>query len=74
MVNTGLLDEVMRLDESDRLEVRDAIEASVADDYLTMELAALLATRVADDDAADHNSYITLEDDEREVRARCLGS
>lgn len=60
----------MQLDEGIRLELRDAIEASLLDDHLTPELARLLAQRVAEDDAADWGDYVTLEDDERDVRAR----
>ena len=70
MVDRTLLEQVMRLDEGTRLELRDAIEASVVDERLTPELAGLLRKRVAEDDAADWDAYPTLEDDEREVRAR----
>ncbi len=70
MVDAGLLDEVMRLDEAARLELRDAIEASVSHDALTPYLADLLATRVAEDDTATYDDYVTLDEDEHEVRAR----
>jgi hypothetical protein len=69
MVDRALLEQVMQLDEGTRLELRDAIEASVVDDYLTPDLAELLAQRVAEDDAANWREYVTLEDDEREIRA-----
>lgn len=69
MVDNALLEQVMKLDADSRLELRDAIEASVVNEYLTPELAALLAERVAEDDAANHADYVSLEDDEREVRA-----
>lgn len=70
MVDRALLEQVMRLDEGTRLELRDAIEASVVDDHLTPDLARLVSGRVAEDDVADWDEYATLEDDEREVRAR----
>lgn len=60
----------MRLDEGTRLELRDAIEASVVDEHLTPDLARLLIERVAEDDATNWDEYVTLEDDERDVRAR----
>lgn len=60
----------MQLDEETRLELRDAIEASVVTDRLSAEQAGLLKARVAEDDAANWNEYVTLEDDERELRAR----
>ncbi len=69
-VHRALWGQMMRLDEATLLELRDAIEASVADDYLTPELAELLAQRVADDHAANWDQYVTLEDDERKVRSR----
>ena len=49
MVDNVLLAQVMKLDADTRLELRDAIEASVASDHLTPELTALLAERVAED-------------------------
>lgn len=70
MVERALLEQVMRLDEGTRLELRDAIEASVVDEHLAPELAGLLRMRVAEDDTANWDEYVTLEDDEHEVRAR----
>ena len=70
MVDNALLEQVMKLDTDSRLEVRDAIEASVVSEYLTPELAELLAERVADDDAANHAGYISLEELERRTQAR----
>ncbi|MGB4777762.1 hypothetical protein [Microbacterium sp.] len=70
MVDRALLEQVMRLDEGTRLELRDAIEASVVDEHLTPDLARLLIERVAEDDATNWDEYVTLEDDERDVRAR----
>ncbi len=37
---------------------------------LTAEEQALLDERVAEDDAADWDGYVTLNEDEREMRAR----
>lgn len=60
----------MKLDANSRLELRDAIEASVVSEYLTPERATLLAERVADDDAANHDDYISLEELELETLTR----
>ena len=70
MVDKVLLERVMQLDEQSRLELRDAIEASVRLPPLTVEEQALLDERVAEDDAADWDGYVTLNEDEREMRAR----
>lgn len=61
MVDNALLEQVMKLDAGSRLELRDAIEASVASEYLTPDLSALLTQRVAEDEAADHAEYASLE-------------
>ncbi|MFT4213404.1 MAG: hypothetical protein QM622_01325 [Microbacterium sp.] len=61
----------MRLDEGTRLQLRDAIEASVVDEHLTSGLSRLLIERIAEDDATIWDEYVTLEDDEREARASC---
>lgn len=60
----------MKLDADSRLELRDAIEASVVSEYLTPERAALLAERVAEDDTANHADYVSLEELERHTLAR----
>lgn len=70
MVDHALLEQVMGLNEASRLELRDAIEASVVDDYLTLDLAALLAERVAEDNAANHDEYISLESLEQQTITR----
>ncbi|MCR6712025.1 MAG: hypothetical protein NVV57_04720 [Demequina sp.] len=70
MVDNALLAQVMRLDAESRLELRDAIEASVAHELLPSDLAALLAARVAEDDESDHDQYVTLDDLERQTLAR----
>lgn len=68
MVDSALLEHVMQLDEPSCLELRDAIEASVAPAPLNPEAQTLLDERVADD-AANGDDYVNLADDEREVRA-----
>lgn len=70
MVDNALLERVLQLDERSRLELRDAIDASVVKPSLSQEDQTLLDERVAEDDAAEWESYATLEADEREVRAR----
>ncbi len=70
MVESALLQQVMKLDADSRLELRDAIEASVVNEYLTPELAALLDERIAEDDAANHADYVSLEELERQTLAR----
>ncbi len=69
MVDNALLQQVMKLDADSRLELRDAIEASVVSEYLTPELSEILAERVAEDDAADHADYVTIEELERQTLA-----
>lgn len=70
MVDSALLEQVMKLDAGSRLELRDAIEASVVSEYLTPELSSLLTERFAEDDAANHDDYISLEELERKTLAR----
>ena len=67
MVDSALLEQVMKLDADSRLELRDAIEASVVDEYLTPERAALVDERVADDDAASQGDYVSLEEIEQQT-------
>jgi hypothetical protein len=67
MVNPGLVDQVMQLDEASRLELRDAIDASVGPTVLTPELERLLVQRISEDDSANWDDYISIEDDAREV-------
>lgn len=69
MVDNALLERVMQLDEQSRLELRDAIEASVELAPLNPQMQLLLNERIAEDDAANWGSYVTLADDEYEVRA-----
>lgn len=69
MVDRALLEQVMKLDAGTRLELRDAIEASMVDEYLTPELAALLDERLAEDDAASQD-YVSREELERQTLLR----
>ena len=69
MVDQALLEQVMRLDESTRRELRDAIDDSLDDGYVSSEIAAIIDQRIAEADANPEDS-VTLEDFEREVRAR----
>lgn len=59
----------MKLDQQSRLELRDAIDASMGVN-LPADLRLLLEERVALDDKAEWDDYPTLEEDEAEVRAR----
>ncbi len=69
MVNQALLEQVMRLDESTRRELRDAIDKSLDHGHLSPEIAAILDERIAEADAKP-DDFVTLVDFEREVRAR----
>lgn len=70
MVDSSLLEQVMRLDLASRLELRDAIEASVVGAPLAPDLVKLLSDRIAADNSADHDRYITLDRLERETLDR----
>lgn len=69
MVDQALLEKVMRLDESARRELRDALDDSLDDRYVSPEIAAIIDQRIAEADA-NPDDFVTLEDFEREVRAR----
>ena len=69
MVDRALLEQVMRLDESARRELRDAIEDSLDDGYVSPAIAAIIDQRIAEADANPGDS-VTLDEFEREVRAR----
>lgn len=68
MVDQALLERILGLDESARLELRDAIEASVRGS-LPSDDAELLDRLVAADDAADWSEYVTLDELERRTRS-----
>lgn len=69
MVDHGLLEQVLQLDESARRELRAVIDASLDDGSVTPETAAIIDQRLAEADA-NPDEYVTLDDDEREVRSR----
>ncbi|MBX3067383.1 MAG: hypothetical protein KF844_01875 [Cryobacterium sp.] len=69
MVDQGLLAEVMKLDESTRRELRDAIDDSLDNAQLSAEIALLIDDRISESVARASDS-VTLDEDEREVRAR----
>ena len=69
MVNHGLLEQVLGLDEATRRELRAAIGDSLDDGYVSPEIAAIIDQRIADADA-NPDDYVTLDEDEREVRSR----
>lgn len=69
MVDQGLLEQVLRLDESGRRAVRAAIDESLDDEYVSPEIAAIIDERIAQADA-NPGDFVTLDEDEREVRAR----
>lgn len=69
MVDQALLEQVLRLDESTRRELRDAIDDSLDDGYVSPEIAAIIDQRLAAADA-NPNDFVTLDEDERLLRAR----
>jgi len=69
MVNHALLEQVLGLDESARRELRAVIDDSLDDGYVSPEIAAIIDQRIADADA-NPDDYVTLDEDEREVRSR----
>jgi hypothetical protein len=69
MVDHALLEQVMGLDEPSRRELRDAIDDSLDDRHVSPEVAAIIDQRIAEADA-NPDDFVTLDEDEREVRAR----
>ena len=69
MVDQVLLEQVLQLDESARRELRAVIDDSLDDGYLSPEVAAVIDQRIADADA-NSDDYVTLDEDEREIRSR----
>lgn len=69
MVDNALLEQVMRLDEPTRRELRDAIDHSLDDGFVSPAIAAIIDQRIKDADA-NPNDFVTLADFEREVRER----
>jgi hypothetical protein len=69
MVDHALLEQVLQLDESARRELRAVIDDSLDDGHVSPEIAAVINQRIADADA-NPDDYVTLDDDEHEVRSR----
>lgn len=69
MVDHALLEQVLRLDESARRELRAVIDESLDDGCVPPEIAAIVDQRIAEADA-NPDDYVTLDEDEREVRSR----
>ncbi|MCL2468480.1 MAG: hypothetical protein FWF02_13295 [Micrococcales bacterium] len=69
MVDQGLLEQVMRLDENARRELWVAIGSSLDAGDICEEVAAIIDERIAEADAHPE-AFVTLEDDQRELRAR----
>lgn len=61
--------QLLRLDESERREIRDAIDQSLDDGYVSPETAEIVDRCIAEADASP-DDLITLDEDEREVRGR----
>lgn len=69
MVDQALLGQVMRVDESTRRELRDALDDALEDGYVSPEIAAIIDQRIAGADA-NPDDFMTLDEDERLLRAR----
>lgn len=69
MDSKELMEQVLQLDVAARRELRDAIDLSLDDGYVSPEIAAIIDQRIAEADA-NPDDFVTLDDDEREVRAR----
>lgn len=69
MVSHALLEQVLGLDDSARRELRAVIDDSLDDGYVSPEIAAIIDQRI-DAAAANPDDYVTLDEDEREVRSR----
>lgn len=67
MVDRALLEQVLQLEESARRELRAAIDDSLDDGYVPSEIAAMIDQRIAEADA-NPGDYVTLDEDEREIR------
>ena len=69
MVDHAILEQVLGLDESARRELRAVIDDSLDDGYVSPKTAAIIDQRIANADA-NPDDYVTLDEDEREVRSR----
>jgi putative addiction module component (TIGR02574 family) len=68
MVNPALKEQALQLDPVERIELITALTDSL-EGYVSPEFAAVLQSRWAEVEA-DPNGYVTIDDDEREFRAR----
>ncbi|MCL2422802.1 MAG: hypothetical protein FWD11_02735 [Micrococcales bacterium] len=69
MVDQALVEQVMRLDEAARRELWTMIGSSFDAGDVCEEVAAIIDERIAEADAHPED-FVTLQDDERELRAR----
>lgn len=69
MVDHGLLERALRLDEGERRELVELLQDSLDNTPVTPEVAALIDQRLAEADAHPED-FMTLDEFEREVRAR----
>lgn len=69
MVDHALVEQVLGLEESARRELRAVIDDSLDDGYVPPEIAAIIDQRIAEADA-NPDDFVTLDEDEREVRSR----
>lgn len=68
VVDNALLEQVLRLDDIARRELRDAIDDSLDGGEATPEIVVLIDERLASV-AANPDDHISLDDFERELRA-----
>jgi hypothetical protein len=69
MVDHALREQVLKLDDSARRELRAVIDDSLDDGYVSPEIGAVIDQRIAEADANPH-AYAPLDEDEHEVRSR----
>lgn len=69
MVDHALLEQVLGLGESERIELRAAIDQSLDHGPISSEIAAIIDQRLANADA-NPDDYVSLDEFEREVVSR----
>lgn len=57
------------MDEAARRELRAVIDDSLDEGYVSPEVAAIIDQRIAEADA-NPDAFVTLDEDERELRSR----
>lgn len=72
MVEQGLLERALQLDESARRELISLLQGSLDHGDVSPEVAALIDQRIAEADA-NPDDFMPLDEFEREVRARRAG-